>query len=143
MSANANCGRWATFLLGDETFAMRVEEVQEVLMAQAITPVPLAPLHVVGLLNLRGQVLLALDLRARMGVCSKANGKLMVVRGVDGPFACVVDEVSDVLELPDELWRKCPDTLKPEHRDLLTGICPLEGRVVLGLAASAIEEANA
>ncbi len=137
-----SCGRWATFLLGDETFAMRVEDVQEVLMGQPLSRVPLAPPHVVGLLNLRGQVLPALDLRARLGIAprKKGDGKLMVVKGGDGLYACVVDDVSDVLELPDETWRKAPDTLPAEQRAVLSGICPIDGRVVLGLIATALEE---
>ena len=59
-------GMWATFRLAGEVLALRVEDVQEVLMVQPLTPVPLAPAHIVGLLNLRGSIMPAIDLRRRL-----------------------------------------------------------------------------
>lgn len=59
-------GPWATFFLDDEVFAISAEDVREVMMEQPLTPVPLAPDHIMGLLNLRGQIMPAIDLRKRL-----------------------------------------------------------------------------
>lgn len=131
-------GKWATFDLAGETLAVRVEDVQEVLMPQPLTPVPLAPPHLIGLLGLRGQVVPALDLRVRLGLAPRAaaQGKLVVVRVDDQPLALVVDDVGDVLELPAGRWEPVPDHVSSAHRAWVFGICPVEGDVVLGLSTA-------
>lgn len=129
-------GQWATFHVAGEMLALRVEDVQEVLMEQPLTPVPLAPHHVLGLLNLRGWIMPAVDLRRRLGFeqrDSDANVKLLVVKTGEGPVAIVVDEIGDVLELPESGWQPPPDTLAREHRKYVLRICPIDGDVVLGL----------
>lgn len=137
-------GKWATFHLASETFALRVEDVQEVLMPQPLTPVPLAPEYIVGLLNLRGQVMPAIDLRLRLRFPPREGGKpgsLLVIRRHDRPISLVVDEIGDVLELAGGDWRPPPDTLAGEHRGFVFGICPhdTDGRqLVLGLRVESL-----
>lgn len=129
-------GQWATFTLGDERFALEVECVQEVLMEQPLTPVPRAPAHIVGLLNLRGQIISAIDLRKCLHFPLRAPGKVtrvLVVSTGETPFGLVVDDIDDVLDLPSDLWRPVPDTLDARHRPFVRGICPVEGRMVLWL----------
>jgi purine-binding chemotaxis protein CheW len=136
-------GKWTTFLLAGELFAVEVEDVQEVLMAQPLTPVPLAPDHVVGLLNLRGQIISAIDLRRRLHFAPREPGmasKLLVLNGAAGHFSVVVDDVHDVLELPYERWRPAPETLDARHRDFVRGICPIDGHMVLGLDVMALSD---
>ena len=128
--------KWATFLLAGELFALRVEDVQEVMMYQDLTPVPLAPSHIVGLLNLRGQIMPAVDLRRRLQFPDRAEVDRpgMIVLKRNGVLvSLVVDEIGDVLELPTSGWRESPDTLSPHHRSFILGICPIENHVVLGL----------
>jgi purine-binding chemotaxis protein CheW len=132
---------WATFWLGGEMFALRVEDVQEVLQQSPLTPVPLAPDHVVGLLNLRGQIMPALDLRRRLGFPARAPGAdwfLLVVRASEPPIAVVVDGIGDVLVLPTQGWRPPPPTLGVERRRFVGAICPIEAGVVLGLRVEAL-----
>jgi purine-binding chemotaxis protein CheW len=128
--------KWATFTLNGEVFALRVHDVQEVLMYQALTPVPLAPDYIVGLLNLRGQIMPAIDLRRRLHFPPRgdAQGASLLVLESQGVLMCiVVDEIGDVLELPSSGWQAAPDTLAAQHRGFLFGICPLDKQVVLGL----------
>lgn len=131
---------WATFHLGEELLALRVEDVQEVLMPQPLTPVPLAPGYVVGLLNLRGQILAAVDLRRRLGFPPRQGEaeNLVVVRGSEQLMALLVDSIGDVLELPEEAWRAPPDTLAAAHRPYVHGICPVEGGLILGLRTEVV-----
>ncbi len=129
-------GMWATFLLNGETFALRVEDVQEVLMPQPLTPVPLAPPHIVGLLNLRGQIMSAVDLRQRLNFPPRpadASTNMLVLKTREGLLSVVVDDIGDVLELPTSQWRTPPETLAEHHQKFVFGICPIEQNLVLGL----------
>jgi purine-binding chemotaxis protein CheW len=138
---DVSSGKWATFLLAGEMFAIRVEDVREVLMDQPLAPVPLAPAHIVGLLNLRGQIISAIDLRRRLGFPARGPGfspKLLVLSSREMPISVVVDEIGDVLELPQDDWRPPPDTLALAHRDFVFGICPIEGHMVLGLKVASL-----
>lgn len=137
-------GKWATFHLAGEMFAVRVEDVQEVLMPQPLTPVPLAPDHIVGLLNLRGQLMPAFNLRRRLQAHSSsaapapAPTAVLVVKDQGHLISILVDEIGDVLDLKAESWRPPPDTLAPCHRAFVFGICPIDGCVVLGLRVDAV-----
>jgi purine-binding chemotaxis protein CheW len=129
-------GIWATFRLAGELFAVPVEHVQEVMMPQPLTPVPLAPAHMVGLINLRGHIVPAVDLRARMQVPSDPAmlaGGVVVIRTGGELVGLLVDAIGDVLTLPAASWRATPDTLNARHRVFVFGICPLAGQIVLGL----------
>jgi purine-binding chemotaxis protein CheW len=133
--------KWATFSLAGELFALRVEDVQEVLMPQPLTPVPLAPAHIVGLLNLRGQIMPAVDLRRRLGFAPRDDakpGSLLVLMAEERLISVVVDDIGDVLELPTGDWRPPPQTLAEPHRAFVFAICPIEDQMVLGLRVESI-----
>jgi purine-binding chemotaxis protein CheW len=140
-SAKVDSGKWLTFWLAGELFGVRVEDVQEVLMNQPLTAVPLAADHIVGLLNLRGQILQAIDLRRRLHFPPREpdqQSSLMVVKQADNFVSLLVDGIGDVLELPPEKWRPPPDTLAQVHRSFVLGICPIEKHVVLGLRVESL-----
>ncbi|HBP21139.1 MAG TPA: chemotaxis protein CheW [Planctomycetes bacterium] len=140
--------KWATFVLSDEKFAVRVEDVQEVLMAQQLTPIPLAPGHIVGLLNLRGGLMSVIDLRKRLHFPPRPvrvdedgvedGGKLLVVKSDGRLVGLLVDDIGDVLDLPSEDWRLPPDTLGARHREFVRVICPVEGEIVMGVDVDAL-----
>jgi purine-binding chemotaxis protein CheW len=133
----------ATFFVAGEMFGIDVKDVQEVLMAQEVTPVPLAPAHVVGLTNLRGQILPALDLRTRLGIeprSEDAERSNLVVKTSEGPVSLVVDEIGDVIELPSNAWRDVPETVSPMQRQFVRQIVTLEGRIMLRLDLARIME---
>jgi purine-binding chemotaxis protein CheW len=129
-------GPWATFHLGNEIFAVSAEDVQEVMMPQPLTPVPLAPPHVLGLLNLRGQIMPAIDLRHCLRfepLQPNASQVFLVVKSEDSLVSVVVDGIGDVLEIEPKNWQPPPETLAPAHRKFIFGIVPLEHTVVSGL----------
>jgi purine-binding chemotaxis protein CheW len=137
----AESGQWATFFLAKEQFAVPVEDVQEVLLSQPLTPVPLAPAQIVGLLNLRGAIMPAIDLRTRLNfdrVPPSEHQKLLVLKTSEGLVSIVVDEIGDVFELAGEGWRPVPDTLDSGHRDAVFGIFPLDGQMLLGLKTQVV-----
>lgn len=136
---------WATFFLSGEMFAVPVEHVQEVLMDQPLTPVPMAPRHIRGLLNLRGQIMPAIDLRRRLDFPPRADdepGSILVVKTSTQLISVLVDQIGDVLPLPHDNWRPTPDTLPAQHRAFVFGICPIQEHIVLGLRVDVLENAE-
>lgn len=125
----------ATFWLDGRLLGVEVVRVQEVIRSQRMTNVPLAPAEVRGLINLRGQIVTALDLRRRLGLPERAEGSPapmnVVVRTADGPVSLLVDAIGDVLAVDDADFERAPDTLDGPARTLLGGAYKLEGRLLL------------
>lgn len=125
-----------TFFVADRFFGVDVTRVQEVIRYQEITPVPLASSVIRGLINLRGQIVTALDMRARLGLPARANGDLpmnVVVRTDDGAVSLLVDEIGDVVEVADTNREPPPETLVHGSRELIAGVCKLKDRLLLVL----------
>ncbi|WP_148574232.1 chemotaxis protein CheW [Nocardioides caldifontis] len=127
--------QYCTFVLDGHLFGVPVASVQEVLKQQEVTPVPLASREVSGLINLRGQIVTTIDLRARLGLSAREAGSSsvsVVVRAADGgPVSLVVDQIGDVLEAEESLLEPPPDTVPHEVRELVMGICKLDDRLML------------
>ncbi len=133
----AGAKQLCTFYVGDGYFGIPVEQVQEVVRPQPITPVPLAPKVVRGLINLRGQILTAIDLRYRLGLGEPGDqAKLMnvVVRTDDSPVSFLVDEIGEVLDVDEDSFEAPPETLQGDMRELIGGAYKLEGRLLLALS---------
>jgi len=128
--------QFCTFLLGDLFFGIEVLQVQEVIRSQLMTRVPLAPRAVRGLINLRGQIVTAIDLRERLGLPPLEPGRdpmNVVVRTADGAVSLLVDEIGDVLETESEQYEQCPETLPETARELIQGVYKLPERLLLVL----------
>lgn len=111
-----------TFLVGGLLFAVDVTCVQEVIRYQEMTRVPLAPGVVGGLINLRGQIVTALDMRTRLNLPPRRAEELpmnVVVRHEDGVVSLLVDEIGDVVDVDDASAESPPETL-PSHAKALT-----------------------
>jgi len=125
-----------TFYLGEGYFGIPVEQVQEIVRPQPITPVPLAPKVVRGLINLRGQILTAIDLRCRLGLGEPGDQKKLmnvVVRTDDSPVSFLVDEIGEVLDVKEAAFEAPPDTLQGAMRELIEGAYKLPERLLLAL----------
>ncbi|MBX3461819.1 MAG: chemotaxis protein CheW [Planctomycetes bacterium] len=128
--------QFCTFLLHDLYLGVEVERVQEVLRYQAMTRVPTASSVVEGLINLRGQIVTAIDLRRRLGLPEREPGRQpmnVVVRTEDGIVSLLVDEIGDVLEVEAATFEDPPATLRGRARDLIRGVHKLERRLLLML----------
>ena len=126
--------QFCTFHLGDDFFGVDVRQVQEVLRHQPQTRVPLAPKMIRGMINLRGQIVTAMDLRCRLGMGERADGKLptnVVVRTEDGAVSLLVDEIGDVVEVTDDDFEPPPETVKGVARELIVGAYKLADRLLL------------
>ena len=130
----ANLRQFCTFSVADLYLAIDVLEVQEVIRYQEMTRVPTAPRVVRGLINLRGQIVTAIDLRRRLDLPPAADGQRpmnVVIRTDDGAVSLLVDEIGDVLEFECHKLEKPPATVPAAVRELVTGIIVLEDRLLL------------
>jgi purine-binding chemotaxis protein CheW len=129
-------GQYATFLIGGHHIGVPVLDVQEVLRAQRLTRVPLANEVVEGLINLRGQIVPALDMRRLLGLAAREAGAeplSVVVHAASGPVSLQVDEIGDVLELDAGTFEIPPRNLDASIRALLEGVRKLKDRLLLVL----------
>jgi purine-binding chemotaxis protein CheW len=123
-----------TFYLDTQMYGVAVESVQEVIRYQQMTDVPLAPSSVVGLINLRGQIVTAIDLRKRLGIQDRPTEQLpmnVVVRGEDGAISFLVDQIGDVQQIDQANMEPLPDTLEGVSRTLLSGAYKMKDRLLL------------
>ena len=128
--------QFSTFVVDRLLFGVEVEKVQEVIRYQAMTRVPLAPPVVKGLINLRGQIVTAVDLRRRLGLRERATTDLpmnVVVRHDDGAVSFLVDEIGDVLEVEEDAFELPPGTLAGEARELIRGVYKLKDTLLIAL----------
>jgi purine-binding chemotaxis protein CheW len=126
--------QYSTFFVSDLYFGIDVLNVQEVLRYQQMTRVPLAPDVIEGLINLRGQIVTAVDLRKRLNVRPRDNGSApmnIVVRSEEGAVSLLVDEISDVLQVDPASYEPPPQNLPEEQRELIEGLYKLDGRLLL------------
>jgi purine-binding chemotaxis protein CheW len=132
----ATTAQYCTFTLDGLYFGVDVLKVQEVIRYQEMTRIPGAPAVVSGLINLRGQLVTALDLRQRLQLKQRPDGQLpmnVVVRTEDGATSLLVDEIGDVIELDDTTHERPPETIDAVTRDVVRGVHKLEGRLLLVL----------
>ena len=123
-----------TFYLDNQMFGIDVQTVQEVIRYQQMTDIPLAPDAVCGLINLRGQIVTAIDLRKRLGLPSRPEGQLpmnVVVRSDDGAVSLLVDQIGDVQESDQENFESPPETLRGATRQLIRGAYKMKDRLLL------------
>jgi purine-binding chemotaxis protein CheW len=123
-----------TFSLDSLLFGVEVVNVQEVLRYQEMTKVPLASAMVRGLINLRGQIVTAIDMRARLGLSALAPDHQpmnVVLRTSDGVVSLLVDEIGDVLELDGRDFERAPETLAGVFREVVVGVYKLEAQLLL------------
>ena len=132
----AKTRQFCTFFLKDQFFGVPVQQVQEVIRYQEMTSVPLVPEAVRGLINLRGQIVTAIDLRRCMGMAARPADQLpmnVVVRMDDGAISLLVDEIGDVLEVDSQTLETPPETLQGPTRTMVRGVYKLPGRLLLSL----------
>ncbi|HEX7097050.1 MAG TPA: chemotaxis protein CheW [Acidimicrobiales bacterium] len=120
---------YATFYVNGAHYGVDALDVQEVLRQQPMTRVPLTPEEVRGLINLRGQVVIAIDLRRRLGLEPLPDDQQsmnLVVHSDDGPVSLLVDHIGDVLRVEAEELEPAPQTVPQAQRELLLGVLKLE-----------------
>jgi purine-binding chemotaxis protein CheW len=127
-------GQYLSFSLAGEEYAVEILRVQEIRGICPITPLPQAPHHVRGVMNLRGAVVPVVDLRLALGLPEPEYGKftVIIVLSVAGrTMGFVVDSVSDVLSLDASAIEKTPELGTRIDQALVTGIARTQDRFVM------------
>lgn len=125
-----------TFRLADLHLGIDVTRVQEVIRRQEVTSVPLVSPVLRGLINLRGEIVTAIDLRRRMALepaTPDAPSMNVIIRSKEGPVSLVVDAIDDVIDVDQETFEPPPPTLHGARRALVAGVFKLERDLLLVL----------
>jgi purine-binding chemotaxis protein CheW len=133
VQTSAQTSQFCTFYLDKLLFGVELKGVQEVIRSLDMTRVPLAPAVVSGLINLRGQIVTAVDLRRRLELALRPSGMRamnVVVRSEDGAVSLLVDEIGDVVEVDETTFEPPPETLRGSVRTVILGVHKLNDRLM-------------
>jgi len=125
--------QFCTFYLDKLMFGVELQKVQEVIRYLELTGIPLAPEVVSGLMNLRGQIVTAIDLRRRLELPNRPADRLpmnVVIQSADGAVSLLVDEIADVVEVSDESFERPPETLRGKVREVILGVYKLDKQLM-------------
>jgi purine-binding chemotaxis protein CheW len=143
MKALTDVAQYCTFRIDDLFFGVDVDDVQEVLRHQPMTPVPRASEGVQGLINLRGQIVIAVDLRFRLGLPPRGEDRLpmnVIVRSRGEVISLLVDDIGDVVDTDGLAFEPTPSNLPARVQEVVHAVRPLADRLLLVLDSdSAVE----
>lgn len=128
--------QYVTMSIAGQSLGISVLAVQDIIRPRAITSIPLAPPEVAGVLNLRGRIVTAIDLRVRLGLPpqpDKNRCMSIVVPHEDELFCFLVDKVGDVLTLPLSSFEACPANMEKSWREVASGVYSLENKLMVVL----------
>lgn len=128
--------QYCTFFLNKIYFGIDVLQVQEVIRFTEITPVPLAPLDILGLINLRGKIVTIIDIKSRLEMNHTNNLNLennynIILNNNSELVSLTVDEIGDVVEVTESEFEPAPATLKGKIRSLLHGAYKIQDKFLL------------
>lgn len=126
--------RWVTFKLESETYGINVMQVQEVLRVSEIASVPGAPDYVIGIINLRGNVVTVVDTRRRFGMASKEVddlARIVIIETEDQVVGILVDSVSEVVEIPGSEIETAPNVGTEESAKYILGVTSRDSELLI------------
>jgi len=126
--------QWVTFRLDDETYGINVMQVQEVLRHSEIAPVPGAPSYVLGIINLRGNVVTVIDTRQRFGLPSAEitdNTRIVIIEADKQVVGILVDSVAEVVYLRESEIETAPNVGNDEAAKFIQGVCNKNGELLI------------
>jgi purine-binding chemotaxis protein CheW len=126
--------QWVTYKLGEETYGINVMQVQEVLRHTEIAPVPGAPDYVLGIINLRGNVVTVIDTRSRFGLPSSDisdNTRIVIIESDDQVVGILVDSVAEVVYLRSSEIDSAPNVGTEESAKFIQGVSNRDGQLLI------------
>ncbi len=127
---------FVTIRLAKQLCGIPVLDVHDVLSEQSITAVPLSGEAVAGVLNLRGRIVTAINLRKRLGLDEQNEGSekmSIVVEHNEEPYSLLIDSIGDVMSFPDDAFERNPVTMDPRWQEVSGGIFRLENELLVVL----------
>ena len=134
---------YVTAMIGGQLFGMPISRVQDVFIPDLMTRVPLASSDVAGVLNLRGRIVTAIDMRSRLGLPKRDTGRPPMAIGVDlrgESYGLLIDAVGEVLKLADDSREVNPVNLDPRMAKMASGIHRLDGQLMVVLDVDRVLE---
>lgn len=134
---------YVTAMIGEQLFGLPIARVQDVFMLERLTRVPLASAEIAGLLNLRGRIVTAIDMRARLGLPRNDGAGPPMAIGVDlrgESYGLLIDSVGEVMKLADVEREINPANLDPRFARVTAGIHRLDGRLLVILDVDRVLE---
>ena len=134
---------YVTAVIGGQLFGLPISRVQDVFMPERVTRVPLASREIAGVLNLRGRIVTVVDMRARLGLPRPEDGKAPMAVGVDlrgESYGLLIDQIGEVLRLPEESKEENPVNLDPRMAKLAGGVHRLDGQLMVVLDVDRVLE---
>jgi len=127
--------QWVTYQLEDETYGINVMQVQEVLRITEIAPVPGAPSYVLGIINLRGNVVTVIDTRSRFGLMAKDSNddqsRIIIVEVNGNVIGMLVDSVAEVVYLHQSEIDSVPNVNNDDSSRFIQGVCSREDQLLI------------
>lgn len=137
---------YVTTMIGGQLFGLPISRVQDVFMPERLTRVPLAPADVAGVLNLRGRIVTAIDMRSRLGLPKKEDGRPAMAVGVEfrgESYGLLIDTIGEVLKLANDTREVNPVNLDPRMAKLAGGVHRLDGQLMVVLDVDRVLEISA
>jgi purine-binding chemotaxis protein CheW len=134
--ASEQLSEYVTVWIGDQLFGLPISRVQDVFMLDRLTRVPLAPPEIAGVLNLRGRIVTAIDMRCRLGLAPRDDAKRMMAVGIEQhgeSYGVLIDTVGEVLKLADDTREPNPVNLDRSLARVSAGVHRLEGQLLVVL----------
>ena len=125
---------YITVMIADQLFGLPILEVQDVFMPEAVTEVPLATQDVAGVLNLRGRIVTAIDMRKRLGLPDLEEDKARMAVGIESngeSYGLIIDTVGEVHRLSNETFEANPANLDPRWAAISAGVHRLDGSLMV------------
>lgn len=126
---------FVTFYVDDQMFGIPVLHVQDILTPDKIASIPLAPAEVRGSINLRGRIVTVIDVRVRLGLDAREDGKVgnmgVTVEQDHELYTLLVDRIGDVVGMSNDMFEKNPGTLAPTWREFSEGVYRLEDKLMV------------
>ena len=138
-NGNASTVQYVTVVIADQLFGLSIEQVHDVFMPDRMTRVPLSPHEVAGVLNLRGRIVTAIDMRRRLNLPARESGVTAMAVGIEfkgESYGLIIDTVGEVLDLPVAEREPNPSNLDPRWASVSSGVHRLEGRLMVILDVS-------
>jgi purine-binding chemotaxis protein CheW len=134
---------YVTATIGGQLFGLPISRVQDVFMPERLTRVPLSSRDVAGVLNLRGRIVTAIDMRARLGLPKEETDRPPMAVGVElrgESYGLLIDSIGEVLKLPDEGREVNPVNLDPRMATMSAGVHRLDGQLMVVLDVDRVLE---
>jgi len=132
---------FVVFAMGDEEFAADIDQVREVITKGTLTPIPDSPDFVEGITNVRGEITVAVDLKRGLSLKSarEAESKHIVITEQENSlFGLIVDEVTEVLRIPESRIKPTPEAVTRMKRVYISGVITVEDRLIILLDLSKV-----